>query len=492
MISSINFSFVFMTFSKNSSSFYVALSEFFHFSKSCVNRQRYFHERKKEFDQIIVSFFSNDANTNIDTSLRFFVIFDFEDVEKTKLTHKYIVDYHANHDVVLFIKTNETNRLSQQFEKLIFKFDLMREADKSNLEKCKEILKAWFKISHEFWLNDKFDQFIFTNSAPSQLKWLLIFDNVKRWATLDFFWSYESRESVLIINRNFDILSQLIEIASTLELHNLLMKKAKNVLKYYASFDENDIIETQKTTRKIANRLKNLFFVVMQIDSNIKECHSSIAEFNRIHSKQNHLYDLFLNKNFFHEQNYDHNLTSIWTLKSFFRESEMSQKTFVMLYIIVFMNFECISKEFLWSNFERNRLFNYFRIEFDFFQKRKIFLNVSFVKRSFNESNIKIHRMIQQIVRAKISKDSLFVKNVFKNVLAKISMHWFYFNRIYVIDTQEKVNRWSKCVELLSHVLSVSREYFEFKNINNLFQSSLDFAELLFEVFKLTNKFYHS
>lgn len=425
-----------------------------------------------------------DAKKEISTSLRFFAISGLGGVGKTELVHKYIAEHHAKYDVVLFIKADETNRLSQQFEKLALKFGLVREADKPSLEECREGLKAWFKSPHGLWVDGRSGQPILTDSTPPQLKWLLVFDNVERWATLDPFWPYGGRGSVLITSRNPDILPQLAGIASTLELRNLPVEEAGNLLKYYAGFDEDDTIEVQKAAREVAGRLEGLPLAVVQVGSNIKECHSSIAGFSRVHPRQSHLYGLFLDKGFSHGQGYDHNLASVWTLESLSRESEASQEAFALLCIIAFMDSECISEELLRPDPERNRLPNYPHTEPDLFQRRKILMNTSLVERGPSESDIKVHRMVQQVVRGKVSKDPLLAENVFHDVLARVSMHWPYLNRIYVIGTQGKVDRWPRCAELLPHVLSVSRGYFELRDIGSLSQPSLHLAELLYEASK--------
>ena len=423
----------------------------------------------------------SDAKKDIGISLRFFAISGLGGVGKTELVHKFIAEHHATYDVVLFIKADEMNRLSQQFEKLALKFGLVREADKPSLEECREVLKAWFKSPYGSWVDGRSGQPKIADSTPLQLKWLLVFDNVERWATLDPFWPYGGRGSILLTSRNPDVSPQLAGITSTLELQNLPVEEAGNVLKYYAGFDEDDTIEVQKAAQEVAGRLEGLPLAVVQVGSNIKECHSSIAGFSRVHPRQSHLYNLFLDKDFAHGQGYDHNLASVWALESLSRESEASQEAFAMLCIIAFMDSECISEELLLPDPERNRLPNYPHTEPDLFQRCKILINTSLVERGPSESDIKVHRMVQQVVRAKVSKDPLLAENVFHDVLARISMHWPYLNRIYVIGTQGKVDRWPRCAELLPHVLSVSRGYVELREVGSLSQPSLDLAELLFE-----------
>lgn len=446
-----------------------------------INRQRYFHGRKKELDQITAWLLPGDEKKDAISSLRFFAISGLGGVGKTELVHKYIAEHHARYDVILFIEADETNRLLQQFEKLAFRLSLIPEANKPSLEECREVLKAWFKTPRGTRVNGRSGQSSFTDSASTQLKWLLVFDNVERWATLDPFCPYGGRGSILITSRNPDLLPQLVGVASTLELHNLPVEEAGNVLKHYAGFDEDDTIEIQKAAQEIAGRLEGLPLALVQVGSNIKEGHSSIAGFSRVHSRQSHLYGLFLDKSFSHGQGYDHNLASVWALESLSHESEASQEAFAMLCVIAFMDSECISEELLRPDPERKRLANYPRAEPDLFQRRKILLNASLVERGPRESDLKVHRMVQQVVRAKVSKDPILAENVFHDVLARISMHWPYINRIYVIGTQGKVDRWPRCAELLPHVLSVSRRYFELRDIGSLSQPSLDLAELLYD-----------
>ena len=223
---------------------------------------------------------------------------------------------------------------------------------------------------------------------------------------------------------------------------------------------------------------------MVQVGSNIRECYSSIVGFIKVHLRQSHLYGLFLDKGFSHGQGYDHNLALVWALESLSRESEASQEAFAMLCVIAFMDSECISAELLRPDPERRRLPNYPHTEPDLFQRRKMLMNALLVERGPSESDIKVHRMVQQVVRAKVLKDPLLAENVFHDALARVSMHWPYLTRIYVIGTQGKVDRWPRCAELLPHVLSVSRGYSELRDIGSLSQPSLDLVELLYEASK--------
>ncbi|KAL8821753.1 MAG: hypothetical protein Q9191_007248, partial [Dirinaria sp. TL-2023a] len=194
------------TLSRNSSSPKVALSESFHFPESYVDRQHCFHGGKKELDKISALLLPGDAQRENSTLLRFFPISGVGGVGKTELVHKYIAEHHAKYDVVLFIKAEETNRLSQQFEKLALELGL------------------------------------------------------------------------------------LAGIGSTLELQNLPVEEAGNVLKYYAGFDEDDTTEIQKAAQEVAGRLDGLPLAIVQVGSNIKECRSSITGFSRAHPRESHLY----------------------------------------------------------------------------------------------------------------------------------------------------------------------------------------------------------
>ena len=446
-----------------------------------IYRHRYFHGRKKELDQIAAWLLPGDEKLDVIQPLRFFAISGLGGVGKTELVHEYIAKHHARYDVVLFIKADEKNGLLQQFEKLAFKLGLIREANKPSLEECREVLRAWFKTARGTRVDGRSGQPSFTDLTPSRLKWLLVFDNVETWATLEPFCPYGGNGSILITSRNPAILPQSVGIASKLKLHNLPMEEAGDVLKHYAGFDEDDTIEVQKAAQELAGRLDGLPLAIVQVGSNIKEGHSSIAGFSKVHSRQGHLYGLFLDKRFSHGQGYDHNLASVWALESLSRESEESQEAFAMLCIIAFMDSECISEELLRPDPERNQVPNYPRAEPDLFQRRKLLLNASLVERGPSESDIKVHRMVQQVVRANVSKDPLLAEKVFHDVLARVSMHWPYVNRIYVIGTQGKVDRWPRCAELLPHVLSVSRRYFELRDIGSLSQPSADLAELLYD-----------
>lgn len=456
------------------------LSEPFYFPESCINRQRYFHGRKKELDQITAWLLPDDVKQDVINTLRFFAISSLGGVGKTELVHKYIAEHHAKYDVVLFIKADETNRLSQQFEKLALKLGLVREANKPSLEECREVLKAWLKAPRGNWVDGSSGHSSLTDSTSPQIKWLLVFDNVERWSTLDPFWPYGGCGSVLVTSRKPDLLPQLAGIAR-LELHSLPVEEAGTLLKHYAGFDKDDAIEVQKAAQELADRLEGLPLAVVQVGSNIKEGHSSLAGFSRVHPKQSHLYGVFLDKSFSHGQGYDHNLASVWALESLSCESEASQEAFAMLCVIALMDSECISEELLRPDPERSRLPNYPRTEPDLSQRRKILINASIVERGPSESDIKVHRMVQQVVRAKISKDPLLAESVFHDVLTRISSYWPYLNKKYVIGTQGKVDRWPRCAELLPHVSSLSRGYFELRDIGSLSQPNLDLVELLYD-----------
>jgi hypothetical protein len=446
-----------------------------------MDRERYFQGREKELKDIATVLLPSDAKDKNSRSLCSFAISGLGGVGKTELAYQYVARHHSEYDVTLIIKADKASRLSQQYDKLAVTLGLLGEADKPSSEECREALKGWFKNPHGMDPNTHSSERISEEIKPKLLKWLLVFDNVEEWATLDSYWPDRGRGSVLVTSRSPDVLPQLEPSGNTsdLELKDLPAAEAGNLLKHYAGYGQDDSPEVEEAARAIANRLEGLPLAVMQVGSYIKQCKMSIPKFRRVHRKESDLFNLYLEKAPL--QGYEHNLGSVWALESLSHESDASREAFAVLCVIAFLDPEGIQEDLLKPDPKRVQVPHYPSNEPEFHQRCKLLISTSLVERGAYDSDISVHRIVQKVVRAKVAKDAVLSERTFHDVLTRLTLQWPYISRIYAIGTQGRIDRWPRCAELLPHVSSLIQGYFELKDKGHLSEPNLDLAELIFE-----------
>lgn len=454
----------------------------FRYPPSLVDRERYFQGREKELSQCHDALtISKGGQHTKPMSLRSVIVSGPGGCGKTELAHQFISRYRDEYDVVILATADDETRMSQQYDSIAAKLGLLSLVDKPTPDECREALKSWFKnpigidsFQHE-------SQSSSSSSNERTLTWLLVLDNVDEWLTIEPFWPFKGHGSVLVTSRRPDIYPelQLSGHTTVLKLDMLPAEEAALVLEYYAGPPGDTSKSAGDAARMVATELEGLPLAVMQVGSYIKQCQMTVQDFARVHRNDSDFHNVYLDRSPLHS--YEHNLESVWGLESLSIDPESSKGAFSVLCVLAFLDSELIQMELLIPDATRTQLTYYPKNEPEFQQRFKLLLGTSLVHRVDGMHSLNIHRMVQKVVRAKLSVDAAHSLGVFTEVLTRIASRWPYIHRRYAIGSQGDITRWPRCVELLPHLATLSQGYFELRERGQLTEPNIDLAELLCE-----------
>lgn len=447
------------------------------FPETALDRAKYFIGRQQELVNISdVLLPTTERNTCFD-SLHSYAISGLGGVGKTELALQYANKHRERYDLTMIIKADQPARLIHQFNKLAKMLGLVDETEKPSSDECREALKSWFKKPYGARSPDPMSRLSSDSSQIGLLKWLLVFDNVKDWATLDPFWPDKGCGSVLITSRRPHILPQLELSGNTgiLGLGDLPIAEASKLLQHYAGTDHGNSPDVEEVACTIAAKMEGLPLAILQAGSYINQCKMTIPKFLEAHPKESDLDNLYL------EEGYEHNLFARWTLESLAHESDASREAFAVLCVVAFLDPESIQDDLLRPDVASNQIPDYPSNGTDFHHRIKLLIGTSLLDRDGDGVNITVHRMVQKVVRTKIARDNGLSEQVFRHVLTRLMLLWPYTNRTYTIGTQGMLNRWPRCTELLPHVSALSEGYFSLRDRGRLSRPDLDLADLLNE-----------
>jgi hypothetical protein len=446
----------------------------FYYPETCFDRRRFFSGREHELAQIHGHLLEDGTNPAGPEALRLVSISGLGGMGKTELAYQYALQHRSDYDVILIIKADSMQRLKEQYSKLCIKLGLLFEQDKPSDEECREALKAWFKRPQQMQSSS-----MLGGIAPQQLdqnhtRWLLVFDNVKQWATVDPYWPDQGRGCVVLTSRTPDLRPQFASSASakSLDLKELPSLKSAHLLKHYAGHDGEQAPEVEKAAQDLATRLDGMPLAVMQVGSYIKQCHMTITRFCESHPKESDLYTVYLVDD--PVQGYEHNLASVWTLEA------LSRPAFMILSVLALLDPEGVPEALLQPDAQGTELGDFPSDEPEYHQICRVLINASLIERT-TESRITIHRMVQKVLQAKATKEAELPGQLFRHNLQRIMSRWPYISRNYKFGTQGEIDRWTRCEELLPHIMTMSRAYLDFRAKRCLPEASLELAELQYE-----------
>ncbi|KAG9777940.1 hypothetical protein KCU88_g4374, partial [Aureobasidium melanogenum] len=430
--------------------------------------------------QIATTLFPEKPGVAEKHRLRYVCISGLGGMGKTELAYQFAKQYQDKYDVILVVKADTSHRLIESFNKLAIRLALLSEAEKPSDEDCKEAVKAWLKRPHYMPPSTTILDRTSLDPDKDTIDWLLIFDNVEQWATLDPYWPYNGCGSVLVTTRKPDLLSHLSESHSTdaLELKPLPETQSERLIRRYSG-DEDQSAATAQGTKELVHRLGGLPLALIQVGSYIRECKMSICGFCDAHPKESDLHIVYLEKD--RPQDYEHNLASVWARESCFASRGSPS---ALLCVMALLDPEGVEEDLLMPGLEDSDIPGYPHTMPEFIQQYRVLINTSLVEKSSvsNCSTFTVHRMVQGVTRAQIATDPVLTEQVMSHVLKLLTSRWPYIDRIYQIGTQGNIKRWERCHELVPHVAVLSAGYVEFRQRGQLKTPSLELAELLYEV----------
>ena len=395
-------------------------------------------------------------------------------VGKTELVRNFAARNQQEFDVVMFVSADHRGRLLQQYVQLASKLGIVEYRQNPDPEDAREELKTWLENPVKI-LGD-------ASEAPNRhegtgvgkAKWLLVFDNAENSQVVSDFWPRSGYGSVLVTSRDPSIGMRIHPSSNKMVLEGLPKKDAGMLLK---KLTRNDgVQEIDVAAEIIAERLEGLPLAVDQIASIIMRRNMSLLEFVRDYVRASDLHKLY------HERcitdGYKHSLGSVWPFDSLETEDKPA---YSVLGVLSMWDPACIQEEVLFESLGNSDMRHYPRVKTEYNDALASLIELSLVNKDHETGSLRLHRLVQDVMRARMAKNCTEFNAAFDISCRAISARFPY--RDGKVNTFGAVQRWKQCSIMYTHILhlaEVAREMLQTQeSLTNKFSS--DFVDLLYE-----------
>lgn len=360
---------------------------------------------------------------------------------KTELAIEYTHTRKANFDAVFWINAASSQKLDLGLREMALKLGLMDQQDAlhDDFEAVKGVVDEWLA-------NPVRTKDLEAPESSPDVNWLIVLDNADEIDVVYDFWPASGRGAVLITSRN--PLAKNVGRPSGIDLSPMSAHDAGLLLRKISLREpEADSIEKSSA---IASRLGGLPLAVVQAAHGIRTKHLSLAEFIEN-------YDEYLHG--FLEAAVP-GLTKQQTVALTWNIDGLPEPARVLLRVLSVLDADGITEDILTKGADSVELPNYPSTRVAYFAAREELIKSSLVVRNIDQGSLKVHRLVQDLVRKKMQPPEL--QAVCNAAVSLVSAVWPFVNvsNLNSVERLRKVRKYATQVVMLRSVL---REYPDLK-----------------------------
>lgn len=374
---------------------------------------------------------------------------------KTQLAAQFVTTHRNDFDAIFWVRAENASKAAQDFKEIAVALGLISEdsPDASDLLFTRDIVLRWL-------LSPFKDLSTSGLKAQEKASWLLVFDGAEDPDVLNIFWPYDGPGSILVTSRNPRSWSTSLALSplSTAEAVEYLLEVTKR------SSDE----EEKSTVTAVANRLGGLPLVLAHIGSFIVHKQISFTEFLRSYEErqgQQRLLQWPLSGSLLQQTNRERSIASVWALDSLANGKEL-------LDVLSMLDPDGIPEILFSHETADDDPAKDQRME-EYKKARNELLVRSLVTSNKREKKLFVHRIVQDVARARMRQSDL--RETFFSCVRLLCARWPF----EVLTWRHGIVRWAACEDLFPHIERLKNLYPEITQSTNMFEDYFAFARLL-------------
>lgn len=398
-------------------------------------------------DQFLLSSLSSQASNNtpsVDirlpskeaTTLKTFAICGMGALGKSEIAIEYMHSRKSEFDAIFWVNSASIQKLDASFRDIAAKLGLQDEESLVNddPEATRDIVKSWLA-------NPVREIGIDSPQTQAPVNWLIVFDNADEPEMLENFWPLEGTGSVVITSR--DPLAKKSSFAQRasrsdlfgIDISPMLIEDAARLLQN-VSLREDEPGSLESCT-KVVDILGCLPLAITQMAYQIRVKHLSLAEFIEYYEEDTAN---------FHGAAPVSSLTKQQTIAATWNIESLDPTSVALLRVLSVLDADVIPENILLTGATKVQLNNYPQSRIAYFEARATLMKSSLVSRNVELGFLRIHRIVQDVVRQKLGTELL--REVFNAAVTLVSTVWPYMNNSGSMAT----DRLRKVQQLLPHV----------------------------------------
>ncbi|KAI9708157.1 MAG: hypothetical protein M1820_004111 [Bogoriella megaspora] len=417
---------------------------------TAVIRNKEFYGREHILQQIDAALLP--SNEGLDKRLRSFAICGMGGIGKTELAIEFAFSRKDKFDAIFWVNADTDRKLATGFMDVSRVLGL-EDSNTGYKEEVvtREIVKGWLsnplKSSHD--------------DEAEEAKWLLIFDNADDPDLLSDFWPVTGSGSILTTSRDPLAKEHPYEAEDGIDLPPMSNVEGGKLLQKISkrSQEQNSL----EICSKISSTLGGLPLALTQMGRIIYRKHYGLDEFLDLFEENSKR--LLTQKPLGRPLAYDHTVASVWAIE------QLPDSARALLKVLSVLDSDRIQETILTEAAEDVDLENYPATKSDYADARYELIRASLVTSNTAEKQLRIHRLVQAVVREALGPDEL--KTVFESALILLSAVWPFTT----FETRNQMYRWPIYDAYLPHAAKLSN-LFRGKIESGTFKASVQAAAL--------------
>lgn len=394
-------------------------------------------------------------------------------VGKTELVRDFASRNQLEFDAIFFIVADHKERLSQQYARVASGLGLVDYQQNPDPEDSREKLKLWLENPVKLPGDISQAPNRYDGTGEGKAKWLLVLDNADNPQVLNDFWPRSGFGSVLVTSRDPSIGVQDNPSSDRMVLRGLTKDEAVTLLKKLTQ-NEHNTQEDEHAAGVIAERLEGLPLAIDQIGSIITRRNLSLSEFAQDYAQTSDLYSLYDERRM--TNGYEHSLGSVWAFDSLEAEDK---RAFSVLNVLSILDPACIQEEVIMQTLGSNAMQHYPRTKVEYNDSLAGLIERSMVHKDRDTKALYIHRLVQDVARARMAKGRGGLVSAF-DISWKAVSACFPF-REHKMMAFGSIQRWNQCSTMYTHVLHIGEVAWELLQTQDYIKFAPDFVALLYE-----------
>jgi hypothetical protein len=355
--------------------------------------------------------FSRDVPSKNQSIPKSFVLHGMGGVGKTEIAIEYAHSRKANFDAVLWIAADTRQKLADQYILVAKEMGLNGEDDSAQLDgdTAREMVMSWFANPHgQYREGDN------TSADRCGITWLLVLDNADDPDVL-YDWLPSEGPGCILVTGRFPYLKENARGLSTgLDLASLDIETAGTMLRKLTRREDEE--DSTTTSHRIAFLLGGLPLAITQMSAIILRKQLTLLEFEEYYSEDSK----DLNTSYIKAGmgNYQHTIWTTWAVE------QLNPPAQALLRILSVLDPDRISEKMLIDGAKNVPLDGYPRSKVKYFEARAELIHSSLITRNMATNELRIHRLVQDVVRQSITSEQLY--KVFDSATILVSAVWPY------------------------------------------------------------------
>lgn len=336
------------------------------------------------------------SSTEFKMGIQSFALCGLGGIGKTQLAIEYAFSRRHLYDMVFWIHAESIAKLNQSFMNMAAELHLLDVKNPGSQVLGRNVAFEWLSNSSEGLDAEGTDI-----DHPGAVKWLLIFDNVDNPDSLHDFWPTSGTGSILMTSRDPYTKHRRYRnhvSRGGIDLDLLSMAESANLLQRLSDGYWDKDLSGNASFAALYERLEGLPLAIVQMSAFIQARQLTLQEVVDMLVKDQYAARVLGSNPGPYHSHYNHTVCTVWAL------DDLDNRAKCLLDVLSFLDPDNINEGLLMKPPTEQPFQHFPSDKFDYIDARTSLLRASLIKRDPEDSQLTIHRLVQNVVRIRLGK----------------------------------------------------------------------------------------